>query len=466
MKTRAFFKNKFFVAGFITVLMLVLFGCNNSNNWIPPAEFKAAMIISNDAPWGDDGALPIYQDGMNQVFGTGEWDQLDLYTEDGSAFATDSPYDFIYLEGSCGDTPMLVTYLLAHLTDIETWVRNGGRLYINAAACSGDAVSVVNAPFGVSIEYDYFTDDANAVDPAHPVFNGPFTPTGTTFTGVSFGHSRVIGAGLTNIIVEQTDATLFCLASAVQGSGFIVYGGITSDYFHDPQPNAHNLFKNILAFASDYGREGIALFTNTTYVDYRPGETGAEASNLEETVQDYGIDVSTFTGIASTNFTTAADNRKALLIPEIERDNLNAALDDAARTAIADFVDAGGNLIIFYPAANGELQLLNDAFGWSLAYGSDTINATLNAADAAGTPFESGPGTLPGNDATCSVDITSLPAGAKTIYTDDDSGDAAVVVIPHGDGNVIIIGWDWYDAAPLGSQNGGWLDVLETAINL
>jgi hypothetical protein len=36
----------------------------------------------------------------------------------------------------------------------------------------------------------------------------------------------------------------------VQGTGFILYGGITSDIFQYPQPNAHNLYMNILHYAA------------------------------------------------------------------------------------------------------------------------------------------------------------------------------------------------------------------------
>ena len=203
-----------------------------------------AMIISSAGPWDQ---ISEYQDGMNQVFGAGNWDQLDIYSETGAAFAPDSPYKFIYLDGSDGDSSQLVTYLAAHITDIENWVSNGGRLYINAATWNSIDV---NAPFGVLIQYGYYTDTANAVNSAHPIFNGPFLPAGTTYTGDHFGHNRVVGTGLTNIIVSADDATLFCLSSAVQCTGFILYGGITSDYYHSPSPNAHNLYMNILHYAS------------------------------------------------------------------------------------------------------------------------------------------------------------------------------------------------------------------------
>jgi hypothetical protein len=38
------------------------------------------------------------------------------------------------------------------------------------------------------------------------------------------------------------------------------------------------------------------------------------------------------------------------------------------------------------------------------------------------------------------------------------------VVIPNGSGNVILLGWDWYDAAPVGAEDGGWNAVFEAAV--
>ena len=190
----------------ILFLFLNLISCGNGggdDGTDTPTAASAAMItsVSADGPWGN---IAIYRDGMNRVFGVGNWDEFDISSEDGSAFAADSPYDFIYLDGSSYGGNDLVVYLAAHMTEIETWVNNGGRLYINAATYSIN----INAPFGVLIE-DYPINTANAVDPSHPIFNGPFTPVGTTYTGDSFGHNRIVGTGLTNIIVDAADATKF-----------------------------------------------------------------------------------------------------------------------------------------------------------------------------------------------------------------------------------------------------------------
>ncbi|MBW8773348.1 MAG: hypothetical protein JF590_08685, partial [Gemmatimonadetes bacterium] len=43
----------------------------------------------------------------------------------------------------------------------------------------------------------------------------------------------------------------------------------------------------------------------------------------------------------------------------------------------------------------------------------------------------------------------------------NDSSEAPMFAVRQGAGWVIWLGWDWYDAAPVGSQDGGWLDILK-----
>ena len=54
------------------------------------------------------------------------------------------------------------------------------------------------------------------------------------------------------------------------------------------------------------------------------------------------------------------------------------------------------------------------------------------------------------DDATMTVDQTTLPVGSKLIYR-AAAGDPTVGVIPSGSGQIIIMGWDWFNAKPKGS---------------
>ena len=222
-------------------------------------------------------------------------------------------------------------------------------------------------------------------------------------------------------------------------------------------------FDTDIVTAISSGGTGVALFVNATYVEYIPSDLAAEASNVEDTVESLGHAVSTFTGITGSEIATAVSGKAALLIPEQEEGDLNSALDAAARSAVANFVDSGGTLVVFYTWRNTDL--LNSSFGFALSSTSGGGPYTYYSSTASGTRFDSAtaPSSIPDNNATDLVWTSSLPAGAKVIYG-DASGNGAVTLIPYGSGSIVILGWDWYDAAPTGTQDGGWVSVLDLAI--
>jgi subtilisin-like proprotein convertase family protein len=210
---------------------------------------------------------------------------------------------------------------------------------------------------------------------------------------------------------------------------------------------------------------GVALFANTLYVDYIPGASDSEASNLEATLRAQGHTVTPFIGITASEIAAAVSGKAVLAIPELEMGDLNAAIDDAARGAIANFVNGGGTYLAF-DLTNNELGLLNAVFGFSMTTVDDVFPLSRNAAGTIGTPYENcGPPNLTSLSATNAVDTASLPAGAKVIYEDFD-GNAIVTLIPVGSGNIVMLGWDWFNARPTGLQEGGWWSVVYKAARL
>ena len=67
------------------------------------------------------------------------------------------------------------------------------------------------------------------------------------------------------------------------------------------------------------------------------------------------------------------------------------------------------------------------------------------------------------NDAVYTIDPDYLPLGARVIYQGINGG-VAVAIIPRAKGAIIFLGYDWYNAAPHGSQDGGWLEILRRAL--
>jgi T1SS-143 domain-containing protein len=162
------------------------------------------------------------------------------------------------------------------------------------------------------------------------------------------------------------------------------------------------------------------------------------------------------TGNAGDSYNTETVTGGVLVIPELERNsNLHSDLSSEAKDTIRSFVDGGGNMVVSY-----HIGLINDVFGFSLSTsGAGTYNQTPGTS---GTPFASGPPSVGDPSATHGLNIGSLPAGSEVMYATGSA--AAVVVIPVGAGQITFIGWDWFNAAPLGSTDGGWLEVLDIAI--
>ena len=216
-------------------------------------------------------------------------------------------------------------------------------------------------------------------------------------------------------------------------------------------------------FAAD-----VALFNNDSYVDWLPTDgSSSEASNLYDTLLSQGHTVTTFDGITAADWATATAGKGVLAIPELEHGDLNASLDAAARAAIANYVQGGGVLWVFGSSDTEALDLLNAVFGYSLSSGDDDDPYPLNNSDAVGTPFEGGPVTLPYNNDTTGIASSSLPPGSRVVYEESlGPANSIVSLIPEGSGWIVFFGWDWYDAAPTGALDGGWLEVLNRGTEL
>lgn len=197
----------------------------------------------------------------------------------------------------------------------------------------------------------------------------------------------------------------------------------------------------------------IAVFDNSSFVD-TSGGSSSESDTVQATLASSGHAVLPFTGISLAAFEGALNGADLLLFPELEGGDLAPSLAGATRAFLANYVAAGGGIIVM-GSSNAD-NLLNAIFGFSTGTGGVTspINQTLNAI---GTRYQGGPATLPDNSLTTS--LTNTPAQTSAIYT-DSNGEVVVANIPVGRGTVAYVGWDWFSAAPLGGVDGGWGTVL------
>jgi hypothetical protein len=91
-----------------------------------------------------------------------------------------------------------------------------------------------------------------------------------------------------------------------------------------------------LAATNHLNAKNVALFYNGTYVD-----TTREALYLKQSLRILGHNVHMFTGITAADWTTTLSGVELLVIPELEKADLYAAMSAAARTAIQSYVFGG-----------------------------------------------------------------------------------------------------------------------------
>ena len=218
-----------------------LLGCSLS---LTAQSTNNYIYSTNGPPWG----VNTNESSMDSVFGVGLWSDLRYETVNPALlFAPTSR--FIFMEGGDSDALALQAFLTANSGAISTWVNGGGHLLLNAAPNQGGQITT---PFtGTTIDYPGFsTDPTFASNPLHPVFVGPNIVV-TSYTGNSFAHATVTNPGGTPVIVSNAGVDVHLSERAI-GSGLLLIGGMTTDNWHQPQPDAHDLRSNIISYTAGF----------------------------------------------------------------------------------------------------------------------------------------------------------------------------------------------------------------------
>jgi hypothetical protein len=201
----------------------------------------------------------------------------------------------------------------------------------------------------------------------------------------------------------------------------------------------------------------VSVFDDPVYVD-TSNNSGAESDNVQASLRSLGFTVTTFTNIAA-----AAATNKILLIPEQENAALGPALGAGNRAALSNFVVRGGLLIVHGSDSGRTAGLLNSVFGFAVTEtGQGFLGTMFLTNGATGTAFADDSTSIPINDGSTTLLRNSLPPGSRNIY--ESAGSNAVVLISFGSGKIVYLGWDWWNAAPVGTQDSGWLQVLASAV--
>jgi hypothetical protein len=255
---------------------------------------KAAYVISTQGqPWGEN----TNEQAMDMAFGNGNWDQLYYETLDVNNLLSNN-YDFIFMEGGEYIANEMETFVDANISAMETWVANGGNLFLNSAPNEGDGMDW--GFWGVKLQYDNnspnFISTVEATDPLHPIFTGPFTPVITgPYNGNYYAHAIIPEELNVNVLMHNiADTTMHVLSSIEWGTGKVFFGGMTTTNWHSPMPEALNLRANMLHSLGTKTRLEFQL-DNTGIVTITPEDIDGGSFDNCGSIDSMEIDRNTFT---------------------------------------------------------------------------------------------------------------------------------------------------------------------------
>ena len=109
---------------FIFLFTLVCFALNSN---VADSQTTAAYVSNTTQPWGQNSLI----NGMNEIYPS---DYTHYFYNSVNASQVFVPSrNFVFVEGGNSDTSMMLTFLNNNMTLIESWVSNGGILFISAA---------------------------------------------------------------------------------------------------------------------------------------------------------------------------------------------------------------------------------------------------------------------------------------------------------------------------------------------
>lgn len=212
----------------------------------------------------------------------------------------------------------------------------------------------------------------------------------------------------------------------------------------------------VLGTAPSVRAANVALFVDPLYVDE---EAGGEVEHMRAAIESLGHTVVPFTGTTGPAWAAALAAADVFVLPENEDLSLADSLSGGAQKELVGFLMRGNGAVLNVDVNRRSYLLGNAVFGWSVTGATQDQASTLNATAAAGTPFATGPGTLPGTNATFMTTTASLPPGSLSLY--EVGANSTVWATTVGaTGRVVYTGYDWFqDANP-----PEWVQVLGSAI--
>ena len=189
-----------------------------------------------------------------------------------------------------------------------------------------------------------------------------------------------------------------------------------------------------------------------------------ENENLIEIIDalsEYSVDGSITSFSNPSTLATQLDASTFFFMTDMESKNPSdlSFFPVASRTVIRDWVSNGGIMVMTGTFRSNDTDFLNLIFSWDLG----TVNGTTwakNTINTAGTPFESGPASLPYLSATDAISKGTVSNFTPMWGTDNN---AVVATIKYGSGTVIFLGYDFYNTGPgCPANSSDWVQIIVT----
>lgn len=218
---------------------------------------------------------------------------------------------------------------------------------------------------------------------------------------------------------------------------------------------------------SNLQASNIGLFYNMDYVDIEDGNLFAEASNLKSSLEYLGHSVVFFNDFRE----LIVSDIDVVIIPELEKKSFLDIENKDQIPSLELYVKRGGGLIVMgvvsSTSSNNDnaLTLINQLCDSQLVSGPAVLEGTcVKSPNLLPGNFTNAPSEINNNNALVYI-RNGYPEGSNIVYYNSlRPSEAAVLQLPLGVGSVLYFGWGWWNAFPTGTQDGGWLDLLDASI--
>lgn len=230
---------------------------NGPKKWLVHANIDGGAEALSGAPYFNTTNTTC----MNTVFGEDNWTQAYFETVDPEILFSDSSC-FIFLDGSYNHIVAMEIFLNENRQLMENWVAAGGKLYLNSSGSEseGEHFYVDYGFDGTKIAMSYqVTEIKKKTGITHPIYEGPYTPVGTTFSGFYASNAVIYGNNYDTLAHENIDGALFgaphndipCMIEKQWGIGKVIMSAWAPSQLIDPADKNMNLRQNILVYLSD-----------------------------------------------------------------------------------------------------------------------------------------------------------------------------------------------------------------------